>query len=134
MSMWYDRQGNLMPFRTPEEMRAVEARLSDPKYKRVAEFTLPDGRWVSTVWLGISYNFGGGRPLIFETMVFVSQENLDDLYCEKYATEAEAQAGHERVVELLLLGTGEGERKFTREAPFVSGDRRMRLGEGEGHG
>jgi hypothetical protein len=60
----------------------------------VAETTLPDGTWVSTVWLGIDYNFGTGPPLIFETMVFHSKDTLSELDLDRYATLAEAEAGH----------------------------------------
>lgn len=51
---------------------------------------------VSTVWLGIDHNFSGdGPPLIFETMVFGGG---NDGAQYRYATEAEALAGHARVV------------------------------------
>lgn len=99
MSLWYDRKGNPLSFQTDEEMRAVEALLSDPQYKRVAETTLPDGTWVSTVWLGLDHSFGAkGPPLIFETMVFRSELDLREEACLRYPTEAEALAGHTRVV------------------------------------
>jgi len=64
---------------------------------RVAETTLPNGRWVSTVWLGLDHSFGSGPPLIFETMVFQNRSDMGDLDCERYSTEAEAIAGHERM-------------------------------------
>lgn len=71
----------------------------------MAETTLPDGVWVSTVWLGYNHQFQpGGRPIIFETMVFTSRDRLNDLYCERYSTLEEAQAGHERIVARLLIG------------------------------
>lgn len=67
--------------------------------KRVAETTLPNGRWVSTVWLGLDHSFGfrPGRPLIFETMVFGSQDEMSELDCERYSTEADALVGHEKL-------------------------------------
>lgn len=67
----------------------------DPSYRRLAESTLPNGAWVSTVWLGIDHQFGKGPPLIFETMVFLGGDSLD---CRRYSTEAEAFAGHSEVV------------------------------------
>ena len=66
--------------------------------KRVAETTLPNGRWVSTVWMGLNHRFGDGPPLIFETMVFPSRDDMGDLDSDRYSTEAEAFAGHERMV------------------------------------
>jgi hypothetical protein len=91
----YDKDG------TPIEDHEYWARkLEEPEYKRVAEATLLDGKWVSTVWLGINYQFGAGPPLIFETMVFASKEHLDELDIARYSTLAEAQDGHEKMVQL----------------------------------
>lgn len=50
-------------------------------------------QWVSTVWLGLDHGFGGGPSLIFETLVFPLQERM-----ERYATKAEAEEGHARIV------------------------------------
>lgn len=55
---------------------------------------------VSTVWLGLDHGWGGGRPLIFETMIFTSDEAIDT-WCDRYSTEDEARAGHNAVVSLL---------------------------------
>lgn len=43
--------------------------LDDPK-KRIVEHTRVGRFWVSTVWVGLNRNYGGGKPLIFESMVF----------------------------------------------------------------
>jgi hypothetical protein len=91
MAEYYDRQGNPL---TSQQW----AKSFDPAAKRVAETTLPNGRWVSTVWLGIDHSFGSGPPLIFETMVFPSKDDMSDLDCERYSTEREALEGHERLV------------------------------------
>ncbi len=93
MSDYYDRQGK------PMEMMDWAKRLETDR--RVAVTTLPDGHWVSTVWLGLDHSFTpGGPPLIFETMVFPPKgEGMGDLDCDRYSTEAEALAGHERMVE-----------------------------------
>jgi hypothetical protein len=95
MGEYYDRQGN--PLTLMEWAQSFETRQNQ---KRVAETTLPNGRWVSTVWLGLNHNYGDGPPLIFETMVFPSKDGpLTELDCERYSTEAEALAGHARLVE-----------------------------------
>ncbi len=54
---------------------------------------------VSTVFLGIDHNFRGtGLPILFETIVF--QVGTDaDYDCRRYATLAEAMAGHAAMVE-----------------------------------
>lgn len=54
--------------------------------------------WVSTVWMGIDHSFGQGPPLIFETMVFPSKEDLGEEDCQRYATKEEALAGHRAMV------------------------------------
>jgi hypothetical protein len=57
---------------------------------------------VSTIWLGIDHGFGRTeRPLIFETMVFGG--GLDD-YQWRWSTVAEAQEGHNRVVQMVFEG------------------------------
>lgn len=47
---------------------------------------------VSTVFLGLDHRWGEGPPILFETMVF---GGLLDGEVERYATLAEAMAGHE---------------------------------------
>jgi hypothetical protein len=76
---------------------------NDEKYVRVRETILPDGKWVSTVWLGIDHNWGHGSPLIFETMIFQSREDLTVLDTERYSTEQEAIEGHQRIVQSAEL-------------------------------
>ena len=68
----------------------------DPAYVRVAADGAGAGLFVSTVWLGVAD--GPTRPPeIFETRVFIdaTQESLDS---RRYATEAEARAGHAEMV------------------------------------
>lgn len=56
-----------------------------------------DGVLVSTVHLGIDHSFGGGPPLIFETMVFFDGD--DGEYQWRYSTLEAAQRGHETILE-----------------------------------
>jgi hypothetical protein len=86
--MYFDRNGQ--PMTEEEWARAFE----DIEMRRVLETALHDGKRISTVWLGLDHGLGA-RPLIFETMVFEGEHSLD---CERYATEAEARAGHEAMV------------------------------------
>jgi hypothetical protein len=88
--LYYDRQGNPID-------GALEWAKRMKDEKRVAETTLADGTWVSTVWLGLDHSWGGGPPLIFETMVRLPDGTWDE--CERYSTEAEALAGHGAMVE-----------------------------------
>lgn len=87
--MYYDRQG--MPI---TETMAWAKKFEDLSYKRVAQTTLPNGRWVSTVWLGLNHQDGDGPPLIFETMVFPNAQDMQELDMDRYSTETEAMVGH----------------------------------------
>lgn len=97
-AFWYDRQGN------PIGSTRADMLLRNIDYRRIGGDTvIVDGATlaVSTVWLGVNYNFAGdGPPLIFETMVF-GEHPLADAACWRYATEDEARAGHENVVKAL---------------------------------
>jgi hypothetical protein len=73
--------------------------------RRIRETTIGD-TWVSTVFLGLDQKllgFESGLPLIFETMVFGGPFD-DETY--RYATEAEAIAGHEAMVERVKQHEG----------------------------
>lgn len=102
--LYYDRQGKPM---TMEQWAATFECGVDKREElnRVAQtFVWPC--WISTVWLGIDHRCGGkGPPIIFETMIFVSEDpevhpviRDMDTECWRYCTEAEALAGHDRVV------------------------------------
>lgn len=58
---------------------------------------------ISTVFLGLDHSFGGGVPLLFETMIF---EGPHDGYCERYSTWEQAEEGHREAVK-LVTGTSE---------------------------
>jgi hypothetical protein len=79
--------------------------IEDLSYERVAYTpvvgTSKHAPFVSTVWLGIDHRFfpdRPGAPIIFETMIF-GIESLED-YRERYASEEDALAGHQRAVTL----------------------------------
>lgn len=61
----------------PLNLLGLIMRMSDDSYRHVAQTTIM--RWgltISTVWLGVNMSFGRGRPICFETMVFM--DFLDD--------------------------------------------------------
>jgi hypothetical protein len=64
---------------------------------RVVAKTVVEGQEVSTVFLGLDHQWGIGPPLLFETMVFALGSSLDQR-CERYATWADAVAGHDGIV------------------------------------
>ena len=97
MSDYFDRQGN--PLTLDEYLATLKGDIENAR--RVAETHLGDagrdGPWVSTVWLGMNHNWlGSGPPIIFESMAFGLPGDVE--LCERYATEAQALAGHKRMV------------------------------------
>ena len=91
--MYYDKLGQ------PMELFDWARRFNNFDYKRVAKDILPNGTVISTVWLGMDHGFGEGKPLIFETMVFLSEADYREEDIERYSTEEEAKTGHKRMVE-----------------------------------
>jgi hypothetical protein len=67
----------------------------------VAKTELPSGVSVSTVFLGIDHAFGGGDPVLWETMSFGGDY---DLACDRYRSKRDALVGHELWV---LVAKGE---------------------------
>jgi hypothetical protein len=99
-SRWYDKQGKLLDLYNASEL------LGDPDYKRVASDVFVMGGepvQVSTVWLALDHNWRGGRPLIFETMIFGGTHHL---HCWRASTEQEALEAHAEAVTLLQLELG----------------------------
>ena len=90
---YYDKKGKPIT-----DVLAWSKLMEDREYKTVKQEYLPDGKWVSTVWLGLNHNFGVGKPLIFETMVFSKKDDWNDQDEERYSTLEEALAGHKKMV------------------------------------
>jgi hypothetical protein len=76
---------------------------------------------VSTVFLGIDHNFiGGSKPLLWETMVFGRQRKEDDAEIQlRYATYAEALAGHRRICAEMLIEHESREETIARLVRFI---------------
>jgi hypothetical protein len=91
--MYYNKEGKLI---TCEQYLKL---ITDKNYKFINFTILGDGKWVSTVWLGMNYNFDDDIPLIFETMVFPSKDNYEDIDCDRYSTLEEAIAGHQKMID-----------------------------------
>jgi hypothetical protein len=94
--MAYRRDGTPYPDGT-EGLIEWGKDMQDNVIKVVKQETLPNGYWVSTVWLGLNHNWGTGPPLIFETMVTNPFGDWED-YQKRYSTEAEALDGHTEAV------------------------------------
>lgn len=77
-----------------------ELSMADKKHVGMDEINDCD---VSTVWLGMNHNYFGGRPLLFETMVFRGNSGLEE-YCERYSTWDEAVEGHRKAIDWVING------------------------------
>jgi len=67
---------------------------------------------VSTVFLGLDHSFGGGRPMLFETMIFGGEH---DGYQERYSTWDQAVAGHKAACALASPLPGKAKRQIDVE-------------------
>ena len=93
MSEYFNRKGR--PISKTEYFKLH----ADDEYRWVAETTLPDGKWVSTVWLGRNHApDDNSPPLIFETLVFSPLGSHAVLMTRRYETEEGARIGHELAV------------------------------------
>lgn len=69
---------------------------------------------ISTVDLGLDHSFGTGKPLYYETMIFLVESNKDMFARAKanefsdfqlrYSTEEEARISHENIVKAFERG------------------------------
>lgn len=116
--MYYDRRG--LPLRDVHDWARL---FGDRSYKLLAWTHLPNGYWVSTIWLGLDHSFSRtGPPLIFESMAFEEKlsyahpttigsyrlkgflyhESKDE---QRYHTETEALRGHWELCERICPGS-----------------------------
>lgn len=77
----------------------MEWAIANP-HRALGQTEIADEILVSTVFIGISYSHGYGKPKLFETMVFGGK--LDGRQ-ERYATADEARAGHSDMVEKVRM-------------------------------
>lgn len=80
----------------------------DGSYEPCSDYSLADqnrviqqdivGRYfISTVFLMIDHAYGGGAPVLWETMVF-PDNTFSEVYCERYTSYVDALEGHVRTV------------------------------------
>jgi hypothetical protein len=67
--------------------------------RQVARTAVAPDSLVSTVFLGLDHNWGDGPRQLFETMVFGGPLDQE---CVRYATWAQAEAGHQAMVAAVL--------------------------------
>lgn len=89
-SVLFDKQGRPL---TVDEWNKL---LADDSYRLVAETRVRDGR-ITTIWMGMSFPFDGDTVRVFES-AFRPDLGIPRKL-DRYATEAEARAGHTRHVD-----------------------------------
>jgi hypothetical protein len=92
---YYLLQGKT-PVKTPFDEWIRKFNYED-KGRRIKQTTIGDVD-ISTVFLGMDHQIFEGKPMLFETMVFGGEH---DRYQERYSTWEEAEAGHQKVCELV---------------------------------
>lgn len=122
---WRERDGKAVPdeehgLRAILEMESPTLRAK----RRVGHDELPDGRWLSTIFLnvdhghGFMFRSGEYRPMLYETMLFSPPRERtpaeakyfsgpvthDDERSWRYHTREAAEIGHRRILEALRSG------------------------------
>ena len=66
---------------------------------------------ISTVFLAIDHSLGTSPPILYETMVFtVNADDIQtDVFCGRYPSRADAEAGHDEVVAAIDKAVAAGE-------------------------
>lgn len=79
--------------------------------QRVAKDLISNGQGepitVSTVFLWLDHGWGGGPPILFETMIFGGEH---DGYQDRYCTHEEVLEGHAKAVKLVESGVTESDK------------------------
>lgn len=91
MTHYYDIDGNPTTWRD----WAFEFEHREVGRGIVEQLHLPNGFYVSTVWLGANHNYSDGPPLIYESMVFLSWGRRGILSSRRYSTLEQAKRGHD---------------------------------------
>lgn len=86
------------------DMRVSDAFLGNVADRIVEQTTLlaPDGAevFISTVFMGYDAGHGRGKPVLWETMIFWEDHELDR-WQHRYTSEEEARWGHQEALDLV---------------------------------
>ena len=80
------------------------ALMFDRENRVVKKTTTTHNHYVSTVFLGLDHSWTEDKVLLFETMIFSEDKDVDE-YQERYSTWKEAEEGHDKIVAELEAGT-----------------------------
>ena len=89
--MYFDYEGQ------PIDLMQWAEMTKDHKKRQIAETFIGETR-ISTVWLGLDHGLSGGKPLIFETMIFGGPCDQDQW---RYGSRTLAESGHWLAVDLV---------------------------------
>lgn len=97
----------------PASLMELSTYLEESTEERIVKRDTVNGLRVSTVFIGLDHNFSmpeerekeDYKPYIFETMIFDVDEK--EIYCDRYATWAEAEEGHQKAIKLVKYGCKE---------------------------
>lgn len=105
MNKWYILDNNHKPV-ISTGMESSEWMENNPNRKTVGYDELKDLHGddvrVSTVFLGLDHCWNGGKPILWETMIFggVNDQN----YQERYSSYEDALEGHQNAINFIKLG------------------------------
>ena len=102
---WYILDNNHKPIPKPI-MEAAQWMEDHPNRKTVGYDELTDLNGddvrVSTVFLGLNHSWNGGKPILWETMIFGGIN--DQAYQERYSSYEDALEGHQNAINFIKLG------------------------------
>lgn len=98
MSLYYylNDDHSFIPCRINEWSNQIES-----MDRKIVKDTIIDGYLASTVWLGFDHSIEG-KPLLFQTKVFDSNQKRYVLYYSFYCTWNEAVEGHYKAIQWVF--------------------------------
>lgn len=104
MNLFYklDENKNVVPSSVEEWAAFIEGKFPT-NYRHVGDDVIGEKR-ISTVFIGICYNYSpiSDIPIVFETMIF--DENRHGIYQDRYSTWKQAEEGHQKAIEWVKKG------------------------------
>lgn len=119
--MWYLLDANHEPVPEPDWFKV--ARFMESSERIVLQHEIGEC-FVSTVFLCIDHNFGGDKPVLFETLVYGGP--LDD-HMERYTTWSDAVAGHMGILRVLAEQLGKSVTDVLQNIPSTPKPHRRSL-------
>lgn len=108
--MWYSLDENNQPYPVTTEEMIENSSFREKLVVKQETVILSDLNYrVSTVFLSLDHNWGDGLPVLWETMIFTNDLNLNQ-YQERYTSYADALARHNQICDSLRSGITESDR------------------------